>query len=84
MIDYSKHYAEVGFRFVMPPPSADYDEWGLHRRLGTPWPGCYLIDDYGSLVPVDPWPHHTDGYMAFLAPEFGTHGAYIMQYETIH
>jgi hypothetical protein len=82
--DYSLHYAEVGLRFLMPPMPACYDNWGWHLWYDKQWESFYVMDDYGNMVPVDPWPHHTDGYTAFLAPEFGTHGVYTMQYETIH
>lgn len=65
-------YTEVGYRYVMATFGNDEGN------------SFCVVDDYGNLVPVEPWNTMTDGYSAFYAPEFGTHGKYTQQFETVH
>lgn len=44
--------------------------------------GFCVMDDYGQLVAVDPFPHHTEGCVPYLAPN--NIGAYELFYPHSH
>lgn len=75
-------YAEVGFRYIMLPPPSNYDSWGCSPD-GEHWAFSFCVmDDFGNLVPVDPFPTYTDGYLAYLGPTCSD--VYELQFETVH
>ena len=78
----ASQYAECGIRYVMLPMPQDYDYWGYHMVTGERWEYSFcVVDDFGNLVPVDPFPTYSDGYIAFLAPN--DDGVYTLQFETV-
>lgn len=77
-------YAECGHRYVMLPMPSNFDNWGFDEH-GNHWDYSFcVIDDFGDLVPVDPFVPYHEGHTPYLAPEFGDHGKYVLHTPSLH
>lgn len=77
-------YAGVGVRYITYPVPSNFDNWGCDAD-GKPWEYSFCVqDDFGNAVPAEVGPFYEDGCIQIWAPEFGTHGTYVLHTPNIH